>query len=273
MAATKPPQTKVGRKFGMLTPHTGFYAKNSRGKNKLYYKCDCDCGTKDHVVISCNLRNAAGSNSCGCKQHTGNRAQDITGQKFGMLTALKPTEKRYRKSIVWLFKCDCGIEKEISAGEVVNLKTASCGCKRRNPDRDEQLWKREMLRALRLSEEYGSTPNIDLETYKHLSVQDCFYCGKKPEKVLQDKKAGIKYLKHGLDRVDPKQGYLKSNVVTCCEKCNRSKLKLSYYDWVNLISRVYHHFVESGKFIEYVSPNYKKYEKSFIFPTTKYTSD
>ncbi len=34
--------------------------------------------------------------------------QDITGKRYGKLTALYPTEKRQGTNIVWCFRCDCG---------------------------------------------------------------------------------------------------------------------------------------------------------------------
>lgn len=54
--------------------------------------------------------------------------KDLTGQKFGKLTAVKyiGKDKGYRS--LWLFKCDCGKEKVIQAYNVYSGKTISCGC-------------------------------------------------------------------------------------------------------------------------------------------------
>jgi len=277
MALTKPPQTKVGRKFGMLSPHTGFHAKNSRGKTKLYYKCDCDCGAKDHVVLSSNLRSSSGSNSCGCNQHTGNRAQDLTGQKFGMLTALKPTNKRYRKSIVWLFKCDCGTEKEMSAGEVVNFKTASCGCKRKYLNREEAVWVRTKATALRHSEEYGNVSDLTLDEYVEETTKDCFYCGAKPKIPVIDRASDLRLVRNTLDRINPQLGYLKTNVVPCCTRCNQAKSDMSYMQWVNFLIEVHKHFIESQKYLQFafgerVAANSEKFflfKDSLVLKTKK----
>lgn len=53
---------------------------------------------------------------------------DITGQKFNSLLAVKRTGK----DGIWLFRCDCGNEKEIPKGNVVKTKNGvkSCGCLR-----------------------------------------------------------------------------------------------------------------------------------------------
>ena len=39
----------------------------------------------------------------------GRRVADICGERFGMLTAIAPTEKRDAKRfVIWHCKCDCG---------------------------------------------------------------------------------------------------------------------------------------------------------------------
>lgn len=54
--------------------------------------------------------------------------KDLTGQKFGRLTALYATgERKYNKD-VWMWKCDCGKEKRIIAYSVTSGRTRSCGC-------------------------------------------------------------------------------------------------------------------------------------------------
>ena len=53
---------------------------------------------------------------------------DITGQKFNMLTAIKPTDKRNREGIMWLCKCNCGNECYVSVKSLRNGNTKSCGC-------------------------------------------------------------------------------------------------------------------------------------------------
>lgn len=53
--------------------------------------------------------------------------QDLTGQRFGRLVALKRVEgKNGRKE--WLCQCDCGAIKAITAGALTSGETKSCGC-------------------------------------------------------------------------------------------------------------------------------------------------
>lgn len=64
-------------------------------------------------------------------------AKDLTGQRFGNLTVLSPTEKRMDSgSIVWKCRCDCGREAEVSARRLVRGKVRSCGCLSNPPLKD-----------------------------------------------------------------------------------------------------------------------------------------
>lgn len=57
----------------------------------------------------------------------GRTAIDITGQRFSRLTAIRRVEDRNKKAY-WLFRCDCGVEKEIRKNRVTTGKIKSCGC-------------------------------------------------------------------------------------------------------------------------------------------------
>lgn len=69
--------------------------------------------------------------SCGCynQKHNAFKAEDISGQIFGRLKALKPTDKRASNgAVIWECLCTCGnitcaSEKDLKSGGV-----RSCGC-------------------------------------------------------------------------------------------------------------------------------------------------
>ena len=57
------------------------------------------------------------------------KPKDITGNKYGRLTAIARTENRAaNQSYKWIFRCDCGVEKELESGNVIKGSTVSCGC-------------------------------------------------------------------------------------------------------------------------------------------------
>lgn len=53
---------------------------------------------------------------------------DITGHKFGMLTAIERVSKYKPQGNYWLCKCDCGNMSVVRKYDLVHLKNKSCGC-------------------------------------------------------------------------------------------------------------------------------------------------
>jgi hypothetical protein len=70
-------------------------------------------------------------------------AKDITGQRFGRLTALKrgPTQG---KKATWICRCDCGNEKLTQYWSLVAGYTKSCGCIKREIDQRGRNHKHDM---------------------------------------------------------------------------------------------------------------------------------
>lgn len=59
----------------------------------------------------------------------GRRPTDLSGRKFGMLTAKYATEKRDKRgSVYWHCVCDCGNEVDVTAAGLVHGNYQSCGC-------------------------------------------------------------------------------------------------------------------------------------------------
>lgn len=54
--------------------------------------------------------------------------RDLTGQRFGRLEALAPTSDRWRTSIVWRCRCDCGRECLVPSSRLISGAKRSCGC-------------------------------------------------------------------------------------------------------------------------------------------------
>lgn len=103
--------------------------KNSKSR-KAYWKCKCDCGTIKSVP-GVYLRNGV-SKSCGCwnqEMRSKTHMKNLVQQKFGYLTAIKPTDERgCDGSIVWLCKCECGNYTQVTSNNLIFLRTLSCGC-------------------------------------------------------------------------------------------------------------------------------------------------
>lgn len=56
---------------------------------------------------------------------------DLTGQRFDRLTAIKKTAKRQNGHIVWKCLCDCGATRYVTSNNLKNGNSKSCGCLQR----------------------------------------------------------------------------------------------------------------------------------------------
>lgn len=64
---------------------------------------------------------------------------DLTGKNFGHWTVLeRGTTKRSSSGTVvyWKCRCDCGTEKEVRGSDLKNGRSTSCGCTRKEGDKD-----------------------------------------------------------------------------------------------------------------------------------------
>lgn len=122
----------TGQRWGYLVAvqQVGYTTIKQTGKKQAVWLWQCDCGNTKEIPAT--QVKYGGTRSCGCKaiEHiTYLRKQDITGQRFGRLLALRPTEQRTSNgSVIWELKCDCG---KLTYKTVNALKTGrvlSCGC-------------------------------------------------------------------------------------------------------------------------------------------------
>lgn len=124
---------RTGQKLGRLT------VLERAGSDKwgtALWLCKCECGSKPKIISGSNLRN---TRSCGCLQDesrkkTGKfkgKAKDITGQKFGKLTALRRKGSNKEGHALWECQCECGSDPITVTGKRLRLKNGavkSCGC-------------------------------------------------------------------------------------------------------------------------------------------------
>lgn len=107
-----------GKVFDRLTV---LYRVRGRESKKAYWKCQCECGNT--IVVRGDSLSSGRTKSCGCLSKL-----DLTGQRFGKLVALEPTDQRVNQCVVWKCKCDCGNITYVSSGNLTAEHTRSCGC-------------------------------------------------------------------------------------------------------------------------------------------------
>ena len=115
---------KTGNKIGLLT----LIKKEKRSDKKWYWLCKCKCGNEKWIRADA-LTKKNPTKSCGClSKKTQIKALELTNKKFGKLTVIKATNQKSSNSVVWKCKCDCGNIAYVSAVNLNNGNTKSCGC-------------------------------------------------------------------------------------------------------------------------------------------------
>lgn len=101
------------------------YGKTQKHALKSWY-CDCDCGTKDHIVTNANLYR---TKSCGCGlPYIGD---SIIGKRFGRLVVQYKCDYIRRNLSVYHCICDCGNECDVCGTDLTHGNVSSCGCLRK----------------------------------------------------------------------------------------------------------------------------------------------
>ncbi|MDD7121498.1 MAG: transcriptional regulator [Clostridiales bacterium] len=111
----------TGRTFGRLTALKCVEGSRSRG----IWECRCECGNTKRVSYH-NLVHEC-TKSCGCSRGLA-QAKDLTGQRFGRLTAIERTGEKKGTNFVWLCRCECGRDVKIPSNSLLSGNTRSCGC-------------------------------------------------------------------------------------------------------------------------------------------------
>ena len=126
----------IGKTYNYLTilERDEEYKKKINPKNaNAYYKCKCKCGKiisgRITAIVSGEIK------SCGCLKDKQdkinlipNKIHDLTGQRFGKLTAIFGYQKEHNEDYWWHCKCDCGNIVDVRGYSLVHGDTKSCGC-------------------------------------------------------------------------------------------------------------------------------------------------
>lgn len=116
----------TGRRFGRLVAQQ---AVGSSKQGGAIWRCQCDCGNETQVDYHSLI--SGHKQSCGCLRKKP-RFQDISGQRFGRLVAIRPASLRARNgNAMWVCQCDCGNQITIDVQRLKNGSSRSCGCLRR----------------------------------------------------------------------------------------------------------------------------------------------
>lgn len=124
-------QNLIGQRFGRLIV---IESAESDKRGHAKWMCQCDCGNQK--VISATSLKTGKTNSCGCYHKEKMRKReyeydDLTNQKFNMLTAIEIVGKAKKGEMIWKCRCDCGNYTEVIGTKLKHGEIKSCGCLRK----------------------------------------------------------------------------------------------------------------------------------------------
>lgn len=170
------------------------------------------------------------------------------GDRFGKLevvgteVGLGPESNR-----LWaVCRCDCGNEVKIVSHAL--RRRTSCGCGKLERVRamhkakvlpDKLAARRSLYATYRISAgQRGYAFDLTLDEFSDLISQPCWYCGDPPELKIRSSNVGGNIHAHGIDRQDPKIGYVPDNCVPCCKHCNYAKRSLTAEEFIKQAIKV-----------------------------------
>lgn len=161
---------------------------------------------------------------------------DLTGQKFGNLTAVKRLENNRHKCAMWECRCSCGKTAICTTGHLRSGHSKTCGC-----------LKKEILTLRNVSHDKSKTP--EYRTWYHM-IQRCTNPNDKDFKHYGGRgiavcpewrssfQAFYEYIgtrptpQHSIDRIDNNIGYRPGNIkwaTTTCQGNNRRTNRIVAY--------------------------------------------
>ena len=123
-------ELSIGQRFGKLT----ILKKTDKRQGKfIIYECQCDCGRISYASSSDLIQGHSKSCGCGKSEFLKEKALlrkngNLVGKKFGRLTVIERTEKRWNSQVVYRCKCECGNICDVPSSSLVTHGTQSCGC-------------------------------------------------------------------------------------------------------------------------------------------------
>lgn len=101
-------------------------ATTARKGGYTVWRCRCDCGGEVLLDTRCLQRGTI--QDCGCTTKLKPGQRDITGMRFGILTAIEPADIQKPGTTIWRCRCDCGGEINAPLSQLTSGYRKSCGC-------------------------------------------------------------------------------------------------------------------------------------------------
>lgn len=180
--------------------------------------------------------------------------EDLTNQKFGKLTALKPVGK-YKREFIWLCRCDCGNETDVRISKLKNGYTKSCSCIKKPPEimrgAEHPAWSGHGDISMSVFSRMKATAairgwewQISIEYIWDLYLKQGRRCAISNREMSMPKVTRSIENKTNdnlasLDRIDGTKGYIDGNVQWVCKRINYMKHVMSEKTFLEFVKDIY----------------------------------
>ena len=189
---------------------------------------------------------------------------DITGMKFGNLTAIEITRRNPCGTLVWLCHCDCGKEHEVQGSNLRSGRIKSCGClagtassahcqelRKLNWTGHGKIsgsyWSATQQRIKRLAAR-GITSVLTIEeAWSQFEIQmgRCVYTNL--ELTFAERFGDWSSQTASLDRINSARGYVSDNIQWVHKIINEMKMDRSHEEFLSLCRLVVDHASKGGR--------------------------
>lgn len=236
--------------------------RTGREYNETRYVIKCpDCGHLRDSKLTTLRQGKVGpcvKGACYYKQ----LSKNFIGKRFGKLTIKNLVEvKEGSEGIRWMWDCvcDCGKSRTIRREYILHHKVfgvvlacSSCAHTQANDHRRTDGWGRVYGMYKTGAKKRKLIFSLTREDVQKLCSAPCVYCGALPGEGFSKSCKQLRWDKprsnerNGVDRKDSKVGYVLSNCVSCCSRCNWAKSDMSVDGFLSFIEAVYTYRIKGG---------------------------
>lgn len=174
--------------------------------------------------------------------------EDITGEKFYMLTAIKYSHRDKSSHHVWIFRCECGKEVPMRKTCAVNGYIKSCGCVFGFKGDEGNF--RSLIAIYRKNARKREIKfELTEDQFRILTKSNCGYFGSIPLGIhhASGKIHKAAYIYNGVDRVINEGNYSLDNCISCCKHCNIAKTNRTVNEFKEHVENMYNHMFKKDK--------------------------
>jgi hypothetical protein len=174
---------------------------------------------------------------------------ELQGMRFEKLTVVSRAGTTNSGKTKWKCRCDCGKETISQTRHLLEGRRISCGCLKLDKSRFRQPTQSQVLKNILRNYKNGAKArnyefSLSNDEFSSLIFGACHYCGnpghgnQSISYSCNNQKTKVSVAHNGIDRMDNNLGYIKDNCVTCCEICNRSKMRMGFIEFIEYLDRI-----------------------------------